>query len=55
MQADLKYTCPFISDRFTLTTINLLETADLGKTLHIFEASTGTLQVLLLILEESPL
>ena len=36
-------------------TINLLETADLDKTLHIVEASTGTLQVLLLILEESPL
>ena len=41
--------------RFNLMTINLLETADLGKTLHIVEASTGTLQVLLLILEESPL
>ena len=45
----------YFGSRFNLTTINLLETADLGKTLHIFEASTGTLQVLLLILEESPL
>ena len=49
------YMSLYFGSRFNLTTINLLETTDLGKTLHIPEASMRTLQVLLLILEESPL
>ena len=39
---------------FSLTTINPLETAGLGKKLHIFPASAGMLQMLPLILKNSP-
>ena len=45
----------YFGSRFNLRTFDLLKTTDLGKTLHIFEACVETLQVLLLILKESPL
>ena len=43
-----------LRSRFNLTTINPLETAGLGKIFHIFVASEGMLQMLPLILENSP-
>ena len=45
---------PVLRYRFNLTTINPLETAGLGKILHILVASTGMLQMLPLILVNSP-
>ena len=51
-----KYTWSlYLRSRFNLTTTNPLETASLGKMLHIFAASIGMLQMLSLILESSPL
>ena len=44
----------YLRFRFSLTTINPLEIAGLGKILHIFAASIGVLKMLPLILENSP-
>ena len=50
-----KYTWPLsLKPRFSLMTVNLLETAGLGKMLHIFAISIGTLQMLPLIIENWP-
>ena len=43
-----------LRSRFNLTTINPLETVGLGKIFHIFVASEGMLQMLPLIIENSP-
>ena len=54
-QIGSRYAWPlYLRTLFNLTTINPLETADLGKILHTFVASMGTLQMLPLILENSP-
>ena len=39
---------------FNLASINPSKTPGLGKTLHIFAASMGTLQMLTLVWENSP-
>ena len=44
---------PYLRSRFSLTKINPLETAGLGKILHKFAISIGTLQILCLISENS--
>ena len=47
------YMTPYSRSRFSLTKINPLETAGLGKILHKFAISIGTLQILCLISENS--
>ena len=45
---------PVFKITFQLTKINPLETAGVGQILHTFVVSIGTLQMLPLILENSP-
>ena len=44
----------YFRSRYNLTTINPLETAGLGRILHTFAGSMSILQILPLILENSP-